>query len=158
MKRKTLHENSFRVFSWFFTSSLGSNLPPPVVGSGITISWHRAAGQNLSSYIIMLLGWFITSFVTLTLITLLYWVLLPFSHTYINQPLFLGGHNRRPFPQAASWHMVFCSDICKHPRSSDTSPMTCWSASQSAPPEHTHGTRTHFWHFQQLFKRKKHPG
>lgn len=93
MKRKTLHENSFHVFSWFFTSSLGSNLPPPVVGSGITISWHRAAGQNLSSYIIMLLGWFITSFVTLTLITLLYWVLLPFSHTDINQPLFLGGHN-----------------------------------------------------------------
>lgn len=155
MKRETLDKDSFRMFSWVFISSLGSNLPLPVVSSGMTIPWHRAAGQNLSSYIIMLLEQFMTDFVTLTCITSLHWVLLRFSHTYINQSLFMGGHRAVPTPSGCLMtHGLLLWHLQTHPRS-DTSPMICWSAS----PEHTHGPRTYFWHFQQLStKRKKHPG
>lgn len=112
MKRETLDKDSFRMFSWVFISSLGSNLPLPVVSSGMTIPWHRAAGQNLSSYIIMLLEQFMTDFVTLTCITSLHWVLLRFSHTYINQSLFMGGHRAVPTPSGCLmthglllWHL-----------------------------------------------------
>lgn len=112
MKRKTLHKNSFYIFSWFLINSLGSNLPSPVVGSGMTIPWHLAVGQNLSSYIIMLLGWFITNFVILMWVMLLHWVLLPFSHMHITKLLFMGGHRAVPILSGCSmihgllfWHL-----------------------------------------------------
>ena len=134
MKRKTVRKNSFPTFSWFFISSLGSNLPLPVVGSGIvndcslgysyrskfSLLHNRACGMAYHT--------FCNTHVDHVTI------LAPFTILpHIHKSIFILGWTEI-CPSSLS-HDTLPSALTSanvNNLLSDTPPITCWSASQSA--------------------------
>ena len=161
MKRKTVHKNSFPTLSWFFISSLGSNLPLPVVGSGIVNDC--SLGYSYRSKFSLLhnracgMGYHTFCNTHVDHVT----ILAPFTILpHIHKSIFILGWTEI-CPSSLTWHIAFCSDTCKRQQSSFWYPthylLVCIAV--CCTPEHTHKARTSFWHFQQLSsKRKTHPG